>query len=211
MSFRTSRVHSCFSQELSEPRPAVCKCRKLVTQAKAIEMVKTGEADWLIVYDGDVPRPSWHVVYRNRTSKTPRAHTLEKAHIQRALEKRDYLAQQSWLSDEGQMSKNMELAAMGDQEQMELFELYHDLEIEERYSLFRGMNYKDDKGVALNKLRELKKFSDTFGTVEGPEGKYVADIITGRAHQLKNSVAVDDPFEGRPLFPMIGWDQRTKT
>lgn len=105
------------------------------------------------------------------------------------------------------MSKNIEAAAMGDFEQIELFELYHDLEIEERYKLF---GHEDVPRILGKQLQELKKFSDTFGTVEGAEGKYVTEIISGRADQLKNSAAVDDPYEGRTLFPMIGWDQRTK-
>lgn len=99
------------------------------------------------------------------------------------------------------MCKDIEAAALGG-EQAELFELYHDLEIEERYNLFRGC------GKAL---LEHKKFSDTFGTVEGDEGKYVNEIIVSRADQLKFDFAMKDPYEGRPLFPMIGQDQRTKS
>lgn len=197
--FRTSLVHSCHSPELSEPRPEVCKCRRLVTREKAVEMVKVGEADWLIRYDLEVPTPTWNICLRGRTSKTPRAHTLEKAHIQRGLERRDELADRAWLSDEGQMAKNMDAMIEGAQEQIELFELYHQLELMERYNFFRG---------CAPDLQELKKFSDTFGTVEGAEGKYVEEIIESRANELKLTFALDDPFEGRCLFP-IGRDERT--
>lgn len=207
--FRTSLLHSCYSPDLNESRPKVCKCRKLVTRTKAIELVNQGAADWVISYDGPVPVPTWNIAYRGRQKMVPRVATLERAHIERSLERRDERADQLWLSDEGAMSRNLEAAAMGDLEQMELFELYHDLEIEERYNLFRGMRRKDDKGAVVNDLGELKKFSGTFGTVEGPEGKYVNDIIAVRADNLKNAVAVDDPYEGRPVFPLIGWDQRT--
>lgn len=208
--FRTSLVHSCFSIDLNEPQPSKCKCRKLVTRDAAVELVKIGEADWVTRYDDQIPIPTWNVALRGRQKMVSRSHTLEKAHLERGLERRDQLMDAAWLSDEGTMSKNIELAAMGDYEQMELFELYHDLEIAERYNLFRGMARKDDKGTQVNDLTELKKFSDTFGVVEGEEGRYVAEIITGRADQLKLAVAVDDPYEGRTLFPMIGWDQRTK-
>lgn len=164
-------------------------------------MVDRGEANWIWDYSGEFPAKTWNIALNGRQAKTPRSHTLEKAHLERALEKRDYLAEQAWLSDEGQAARDIEALIMGAEEQAELFELYHDLEIEERYNLFRGCS---------KELAELKKFSDTFGTVEGPEGKYVADIIVSRADGLKNKAAVNDPYEGRPLFPMIGQDQRTK-
>lgn len=202
LSFRTSLVHSCHSPELSEPRPDSCKCRKLVSRDKAIEMVKHGEADWLISYENQNPMPTWNICLRGRVNKTPRSHTLERAHIERGLERRDFIAEQLWLSDEGKMSRDMEALIEGAQEQMELFELYHDLELEERYRLFRGCG---------TQLLEHKKFSDTFGTVEGAEGVYVNEIIVSRADQLKFEFALDDPYEGRVLFPMIGQDQRTKS
>lgn len=200
--FRVSLVHSCHSADLGEPRPKRCTCRKLITKEQAIEMVKTGAADWLIDYRGEFPMPTWNVVLRGRAKQTPRSHTIERAHIERGLERQEYLAEQLWLSDEGQMARDIEAAALGG-EQAELFEVYHDLEMEERYNLFRGMVNPNG-----NELKELKKFSDTFGTITGPEGKYVSEIITGRADELKRKVALDDPFEGRCLFP-IGPDQRT--
>lgn len=199
--FRTSLVHSCHAADKNEKRPEKCKCRKLVTREIAVEMVNHGEADWLINYKGEVPIPTWDVVYKGITGKTPRSHTLEKAHLERGVERRQSLANQTWMSDEGAMAKNMDAAVMGDTEQAELFELYHDLEIQERYLLFRG---------CAKPLVELKKFSDTFGTVEGAEGKYVNDIIESGANKLKAEYVIDDPFEGRTLFPLIGWDQRTR-
>jgi hypothetical protein len=207
--FRTSLLHSCFSPNLNEPQPKTCKCRKLVTREKAIQLVEQGECVWITDYKGEVPIPTWNICYSSRYGKTPRGHTLEKAHMERSLERRDTFPNK-YMTDEGAMAKNMEAAALGDFEQMELFELYHDLEIMERYNLFRGMNHEDDKGAAVNDLYELKKFSDTFGTVEGKEGTYVTEIITSRADQLKSEHAVDDPYEGRTLFPMIGFNQRTK-
>lgn len=46
---KTSRVHHCFAQELCEPRPATCRCRKLITLADATEMIKAGTAQWIVV------------------------------------------------------------------------------------------------------------------------------------------------------------------
>jgi hypothetical protein len=207
--FRSSLCHSCYSPDLNESRPRSCKCRKLVTRAQAVEMVGRGEADWALDQDGI---PTWNIAYLGRTSKTPRAHTLETSNPVRSphsfgqIERGIDIAMN--FSDEGAMARNVELAALGDFEQMELFELYHDLEMEERYKLF---GHENMPRVIGGQLQELKKFSDTFGTVEGAEGKYVADIITGRADELKTAAAVDDPYEGRTLFPMIGWDQRTKS
>lgn len=221
MSFRTSLLHSCFSPDLNEPQPSECRCRKLVTRDKAVEMVKHGEADWIIRFDGEFPGPTWNIAYRGRMGKTPRAQTIEKAHIERALEYRDHVAEQAWFSDEGQAAKDIEDAAMGDERKKQRHEIYHDLAMETRYRLFHGMNdIKEDsedkppKQLVLfeftNKLLEHKKFSDTFGTVDGEEGKYVTEVITGRADQLKSAAAMDDPYEGRTLFPMIGFNQRTK-
>lgn len=193
-------VHSCHSADMNEPKPKKCSCKFRVSQKYAHQMVKNGEADWLIDYTKKIPNPTWDLVYRGRVAKTPRAHTLEKAHFERGLERQEYLADQEWLSDDGAQARNIEAAAMGETEQAELFELYHNLELEERYNLFHGC------GKAL---RELKNFSDTFGVVTGTEGRYVAEIIEGHADTLKSANCLDDPFEGRTLFPMIGQDQRT--
>jgi hypothetical protein len=206
--FRTSLCHSCFSADLGEPQPKICKCRKLVTRDKAVQMVAVGEAQWLVDYRGEVPVPTWNLVYTGRTAKTPRAHTLERSHIERSLERRDQIADAAWLSDEGTMAQNIQMAAMGEFEQMELFELYHDLEMEERYKLF---GHDTELGKLGRQLQEHKKFSDSFGTVEGDEARYVTEIITSRADELKVAASVDDPYEGRTLFPMIGFSQRTKS
>lgn len=208
--FRTSLVHSCYSAELGEPRPKKCKCRKLITKDQAIEWVKQGIAEWVINYEGGVPVPSWAVALRNRGAKTPRAQTIEKAHMQRGLERSDYWAQQLWMADEGQMAKDIEAAALGDEQSSERFEWYNETTMESRYEMFRGMMLPSaEDGTRQNKLQILKKLSDGFGTVVGPTAKYVSDVIVGRANQLKNEVAVSDPFPGRAILAQIGCDQRT--
>lgn len=224
MSFRTSLVHSCFSIELSEPQPRNCRCRKLVTRQQAVELVNQGAADWIIDYSGGVPIPTWNICYRGRVGKTPRAHTLETCNPVRAPRAFGQIERGidfKMNHDEGQMARQMDAAVMGDHEQMELFEFYHDLEMESRYRLFRGTSYLTDAGEDKpvkeqtlpehgNTLLDHKKFSDTLGTVEGAEAKYVEEIVRSRADEIKIAAAVRDPYEGRTLFPMIGWDQRTK-
>lgn len=201
--FRTTLVHSCYSPEvmpdLLKAAPKKCKCRKLITKEQAEEWVSHGEADWVIRYEGNKPVKTWNIVLLGRKTKTPRGQTLEKAHLERGVERREQLAEALWLSDEGQMAKDIEAAAMGG-EQAELFELYHDLEMEERYHIFKGCGAQ---------LRDLKKFSDTLGTVEGADGKCVSDVIVEQSNKLKLDAAVDDPFEGRPVLAQIGCDQRT--
>lgn len=199
--FRTCLVHSCFSQDLSEPRPVKCKCRKLVSKETAIELVKNGTADWLVSYEDNFPKPTWNIVYRGRKSKTPRVSSSGRTQIERGLEKQYWVAEQTWLLSEDRDAKRMEAMIEGAHEQIDLFEIEHDIAMEERCGFFHGC------GKAL---LEHKKFSDTFGTVEGDEGKYVTEIIKSGADQLKLKFAMDDPFEGRCLFPMIGQDERTK-
>lgn len=201
--FRTSLVHSCFSIDLFEPQPKTCKCRKLVSRDKAVEMVKRGEADWLIDYRGEVPIPTWNIAYRGRGKKTPRAKVTGRAEIERALERRDILADKLWLADEGKFARDMEDFILGAKEHMERWDMEYEILNIGRIELFGHI------GNPSRELLELKKFSDTFGTVEGAEGKYVTEIITSRADEIKNAAAVDDPYEGRTLFPMIGFSQQT--
>lgn len=49
----TSRVHHCISQEyvsqgIADPPAVKCRCRKFIPIAKATEMVKNGEARWVV-------------------------------------------------------------------------------------------------------------------------------------------------------------------
>ena len=138
-------------------------------------MVNHGEADWVTSYDGEVPIPTWNICYRGRTGKTPRSHTLERAHIERALERRDQL---DWFNDEGIMAQNIEGAAMGGYEQMELFEFYHDLEMESRYRLFRGTNYIAES--AEEKQDAFQTFVKKQLGLEHTDGKIVVRISKAR-------------------------------
>ena len=184
--FKTTLVHSCFSQELAEPQPKKCRCRKYVSKEQAQVLVNLGSADWLTDFSGDVPIPSWDVVLRGRQGKTPRTPTLERAHMERKLE----------LEGEHGM-RNPETIF----EQTERFEQYHDIEIEERLQLFRGVGPE---------LRELKNYSDTLKNLQGDGGRQVMEQIVYKADDLKARGFTPDPFPGRAILSLIGFDQRTQ-
>ena len=78
-------VHSCYCIELGEPRPLLCACRKIVSRAKANEMVKLGGAEWVIGYDRVKPyREGGKICLTGRMNQTPRAATIDGVHIERA-------------------------------------------------------------------------------------------------------------------------------
>lgn len=53
---KVSRVHHCFAQELCEPRPKRCNCRKLVRREYAEAMVSNSEAQRIILKRVDTGR-----------------------------------------------------------------------------------------------------------------------------------------------------------
>jgi hypothetical protein len=71
------RVHTCYSLDLYERKPDVCACRKEIAARTAREWVKTGLAEWVVLYDKDEP-------YKTKKKATPRVATIEKAHMERA-------------------------------------------------------------------------------------------------------------------------------
>ena len=78
-------VHSCYSIEQGEARPIPCACRKVVSVALAHEMIKRGEAEWVVGYDKAQPyHEGMKICLTGRTTQTPRCATIEKAHIERA-------------------------------------------------------------------------------------------------------------------------------
>lgn len=191
---KTSAVHYCFSQEMAEPRPKNCRCKKFVSRELAANLVKIGEADWLVDYDGKNPVDTFHIVLRGRAGKTPRAHTIEKAHMERGLE------HMLDANDNGAQAAWMQLAAEGADEAIELWAAYRDIEMETRCLLFRGCGPD---------LVNLKTLSDSFGKRTGHVGLYLDSILIARADALKSENAIDDPWVGRGLFSTIGGNQRT--
>jgi hypothetical protein len=79
------KVHTCYSIELSEPRPVICKCRELISAQDAEDRIKKGMARWAVGYDRPKPyEDGSQICMTGRTKKTPRGATIEKAHMERA-------------------------------------------------------------------------------------------------------------------------------
>jgi hypothetical protein len=79
------RVHTCYSLDLYERKPDVCACRKEITAKNAREWVKTGLAEWVVLYDKAKPyRTHNQICMSGKKKATPRVATIEKAHMERA-------------------------------------------------------------------------------------------------------------------------------
>jgi hypothetical protein len=193
--FKTSLVHSCYLIDRGDLRPKPkCRCRKYVSREQASELVRLGAATW-VLDDSDgksEPIPQWDIVLLGQTSKTPRAATLERSHLERGTE----------LSDSGYLAQNMMKRVEGEEqeEDRELFEVYHDLEVVERMNLFSC-------GAAL---KQLKEESDRFKTLRRDIAVRIAEMFATQSTKIKNEVAVDDPREGMPVLSYIGMNQETK-
>jgi hypothetical protein len=181
--FKTTKVHHCFNQELNEPQPKKCKCRKFISREFAAGLVSDGVADWIIIYPQGVS--SFDIILKGIAGKTPRAQTIEKAHIQRYID-------QIW---------NIGIEAFEDPEVLAHLEMYHDIEMVERLKLFRT--------IGLD-LVAIKTMSDDQGNLKGDAGRVLHNKIIADADKLKLANAVDDPFLGESWFMPIGaGDQRT--
>lgn len=181
--FKTTKVHHCFNQELNEPQPKKCKCRKLISREFAANLVADGVADWVIKYPEGVA--SYDIILKGIAGKTPRAQTVESAHMERYVD-------QIW---------NIGIAGFCDPEVLMHLEMYHDIEMTERLKLFRNVGME---------LVQMKKESDECGILKGAAGQVLHDKIIDEAETLKSVSSVDDPFRGRAWFMPIGAsDQRT--
>ena len=181
--FKTTKVHHCFNQELNEPQPKKCKCRKFISRDFAAGLVADGVADWVIIYPQGVS--SFDIILKGIAGKTPRAQTIEKAHIQRYID-------QIW---------NIGIEAFEDPEVLAHLEMYHDIEMVERLKLFRTVGLE---------LVAMKQASDDLGMLKGEAGRVLHDKIIWEADMLKDATHVDDPFLGESWFMPIGaGDQRT--
>ena len=79
------RVHTCYSLDLFERKPSVCACRKEITAKEARDWVKTGLAEWVVLYDRVKPyRTHNQICMSGKKKATPRVATIEKAHMERA-------------------------------------------------------------------------------------------------------------------------------
>lgn len=179
--FKTCKVHHCFSQELFEPRPSRCRCRKMISREFAAKLVADGVGDWLVVYPSG--NATTDIVLKGRAGKTPRAQTIEKAHMERYAER-----------------LYSQVPDMDDPEVMQLFEIYHDIEIESRLKLFKDIGLE---------LVSHKHFSDGHGHIVGEAARVLVTKIIAQADAMKISAAIDDPFRGEAIFNSVGKDQRT--
>lgn len=181
--FKTTKVHHCFNQEMNEPQPKTCKCRKFISREFASDLVANGIADWVIKFPEGVS--SYDIILKGIAGKTPRAQTIEKAHVERYVD-------QIW---------NRGIAAFEDPELLMHLEMYHDIEMVERLKLFRNVGLE---------LVAMKTASDDQGNLKGAAGHVLHDKIVAEADVLKLANAVDDPFLGESWFMPIGaGDQRT--
>lgn len=79
---KTVRVHTCFSIQLGEELPTVCACNRTITLHQAQRWVRTGLSDWI-----SVGKRTFHdklCMINGSARRTPRAATIDKAHIERA-------------------------------------------------------------------------------------------------------------------------------
>src|SRR5271154_5672664 len=79
---KTVAVHTCFSVELAEALPSLCACRRKITLHQAKRWVRTGLAEWI-----SVGKRTYHdkiCMINGSAQRTPRAATIDKAHIERA-------------------------------------------------------------------------------------------------------------------------------
>jgi hypothetical protein len=180
--FKTTKVHHCFSQELNEPQPKKCKCRKFISKEFAGQLVQDGVADWIIKYPEGI---STHdIIMKGIVGKTPRAQTIEKAHMQRYIDG-------VW---------NLGNEAFDDPEVMQRLEAYHDIEMVERLKLFHNVGMD---------LVSKKNESDGFGTLTGAAGKVLNDKFMAEVDQLKFKNYPSDHYIGRAVLMAIGSDQRS--
>lgn len=205
--FHTHLVHACFDPELYSVALIVpsrklreerftevlrlhdlalqqkCACKYWVSKEEVDEFLEMNLAEPLIDDRDEIFIPTRHLVVK-MAAKTPRAHTIEKAHMERGV-----------FSDNGKMADLLECG------HYELIEQYHDIEVEERYRLF---------GISVGKaLLKLKKASDTLGTLEGQAGRYAEQVLLQQADRVKLETSTPDLFEGEPVLSYIGLDQRT--
>lgn len=201
--FKTVKVHSCYSQDsfednwngfpvetkiesLDKLRPKKCRCKWWVSTQVATQLVADGVASWEIKFEGGFQTYGNDIVLSGRAGKTPRAQTIEKAHMERYTE-RLYHTQVFYGDDNSE-------------EVMERDDIYHDIEIEARIKFFHMVGQD---------LWLVKKYSDMQGDLTGEEGRNLSNYIVQQADEMKFGVAKEDQFVGRAIFNSLGYDQRT--
>ena len=124
-------VHRCIRPELEMgeiPDPSTCRCREEMPEEKLKGCIRRGE----IVLVG----PEEHACYSSKLRRSPRAQTIEKAHVERAnlsADSRKYNGR-SWEQLKAAVQEDKASRALEEQVRIEVF---HQIEIEERRKLIR--------------------------------------------------------------------------
>jgi hypothetical protein len=103
---KTVRVHTCFSPE--EEMPLVCACRRDIMRHQADRWVSTGMAVWISI--GKRHFRDKICMLDGSSQRTPRAATIDKAHIERAYASDHGLEEQARIEAYGEMSQQVLLA-----------------------------------------------------------------------------------------------------
>jgi hypothetical protein len=136
-------VHSCIRPELDMgevPDPQTCRCREEMSAEDMKERVRRGE----IVLVG----PKEHACYSSKLRRTPRAQTLEKAHLERANLSKDSGKYRGKSLKELQAAIDEDKASRAMEEQVRV-EVFHQIETEARQSLIR--EYTDHEFYAYDR------------------------------------------------------------
>jgi hypothetical protein len=106
---KTVSVHTCFSLDLGEELPSLCACRRKITLFQAKRWVRTGLSEWIAV-----GKRTFHdkiCMINGSAQRTPRAATIDKAHIERAYTSDHGLEDRVRIETYGQINKE-ELAKL---------------------------------------------------------------------------------------------------
>lgn len=98
---KTVRVHTCFSVE--EEMPLVCACYRKITRHQANRWVRTGLAVWIVI-----GRKSFRdkiCMLDGSSQRTPRAATIDKAHIERAYASDHGLEDRERIEEYGRLTR----------------------------------------------------------------------------------------------------------
>ncbi|SRR6266568_102798 len=141
-------VHTCYSIEAGDPKPTICACRKFVSSAVSKKLLAEGLAEYVLKYDRKVPYHSGtEVCLVNRKKSTPRAATIEKAHILRAYVAGD-LEEQERINEYGRMAKDLRNG---------ITKLYDDAEHRAAEKKYRGRDYSIVDGGDMLRPLEAKQ------------------------------------------------------
>lgn len=103
---KTVRVHTCFSAE--DEMPSLCACRRMIFRHQADRWVRTGMAVWISI--GKRAFRDKICMLDGSAQRTPRAATIDKAHIERAYASDHGLEERVRIEEYGQLNREVLLA-----------------------------------------------------------------------------------------------------